>query len=238
MRRLAALFAVSALVSCLGMLVSASPASAGGPTTIVVSAVNLERATALVYSDPEFLDLTTLLGSGETGKQTEPPDLRAEYATVTWLMYDGEIGRVDRVHYAGADPWIWSQVRYSAERTARRGLWHRSGDGSALVAMLNRMVLAPVEADPDRAAQPQPGTDKGSGLTAAVVGRQLTPAMTTSAVVAAADLRGWPFAVLGVAGGAVLTLLAGLGLAALRRRSADDERDQRAPLPVLMLGDG
>ncbi|WP_029135368.1 hypothetical protein [Nakamurella lactea] len=239
MRRISR-FALSVLVAGLAMVISAIPASAGGPTTMVLSATDIGRATALSYSDGDFQDLGTLLGSGGAGTPAEPHGANGPYVTVTWLMYGGEIGRVDRVYYyAGADPWIWTQVRYSASQRDRQGLWHHSENGSLLAGMLDRLVINP---EPWAAGGPTPQAPSGIGQNAGSAAGQASPGpapvTATSRILDRPDFAGWPFAVVGLAVGAALAVLAGLGLGLQRRRSEGDDDDGLAPLPVVMLGDG
>ena len=96
----------------LAILAPPGPASAGGPTSAMLSVPGEGRTASLYYSDDAYEQLARLVDVGGAGAVDESG--RSHEAgtgvTVTWLVHDVEPWRVDRIYLAGDDgPWIATQ---------------------------------------------------------------------------------------------------------------------------------
>ena len=140
-------------VASAGCLVMAGAAQAGGPTSALLVSPGAERAAAVYYSDAEYQRLTTLLGGDSPGRDpaasTAPP-AGGDYITVTWLIHDVSVWRIDRIFLGAADgPWIVTQLvvdqaasgMYPGEAGDDSAVLHRSPDPAALQDLLGSLGL-------------------------------------------------------------------------------------------------
>jgi hypothetical protein len=132
---------------------------AGGPTSVLLVSPTTERAAALYTSDPAYGELETLLdASGEA--VGEPPTGAGQYVTVTWLVHDVSIWRIDRVLLDPADgvrvvtstgdgtSTDLSEGLWPGESGRPGATWHRPADQAALAALFDRLgLLDPASAD-------------------------------------------------------------------------------------------
>jgi hypothetical protein len=234
---------------------AAAPAAAGGPTSVLLSAPALGRTASLYLTDPEYDALAEHVGNflvfGSTGEQpgdgsSSKPHAFGDAVTLTWLLHDVTVWRVDRVYTdAPGGPWIASQETgggigniWDAPET-----WHRADEPKALLAMLGSMDLlaGTSAASPGEATTPvtaeQAAPRSGSGTT----DRAAIEAATGPADAISPALAG----LLGLVVGAGV---AGLAAVALLRRSAarlrwaepdvagDEMAGQRAGDDVLVAG--
>jgi hypothetical protein len=137
--------------------VAAPTAYAGGPTSVLMSNPDQQRAAAAYYSDALYEELADAVGEGPTGANAAPDGLAAgggEDVRLTWLIHDVQIWRIDRIHLTSANGmWIETVVDLG-ERNVwdAPAHWHRPADESALVAALSTAGLlgdsgpAPTEA--------------------------------------------------------------------------------------------
>lgn len=158
--------AVAAAVLGIGLSWSsiAAPAVAGGPTSVLLVSPDSGRTASLYATDPDYSVLAGLLGAAVDGDvPTEPSTADAEAqasgagVTVTWLIHDVQVWRVDRIYpQAAGGPWVATQV--SAGGPALTGdtptTWHVVTRGKELEALLDRLGL-------DAAAAPVAGTGRG-----------------------------------------------------------------------------
>ena len=109
MRRTPALLTLVLLV--LTTLWGAGPAAAGGPTSVLVSVPGAGRVAALSHTDAAYQALDELAGeldagTGGTAGQ-RPREGAGEVVTLTWLIHDVQVWRVDQVHLDGKGaPWV------------------------------------------------------------------------------------------------------------------------------------
>ncbi len=233
--RVSRLFLVLVVLVTSG-LAAAGTAAAGGPTSAILVAPGFQHAAAIYQSDPEYQRLETLLAEPAAGvsKAELPTTVPADgsgYVTVSWLIHDVAIWRIDRIFLAkNGDPLIVTQMvdgtaasadgMYPGESGNDTAVKHRSSDPAALQALLD-----------------------GLGLTAAghaqAIGVALQAAPTTP-VTAAADepATSPPTAALWILAGLVLgvgvTALAFRTLPALRHRVVA-EPDGTGAEPVQMV---
>ena len=148
MRRFVVLLA--ALSALLAPVALAAPAAAGGPTSVLLVEPGTGRTGSLYISDPDYALLEQQLQSdpqGELQKVDESLGDRGQGAsvTVTWLIHDVSIWRVDRIFYSAPDgPWVLSQADLDGgDPFTVVGVWHRPASAVQLRAMLDRIVLQP-----------------------------------------------------------------------------------------------
>ncbi|GAA2550299.1 hypothetical protein GCM10010398_41870 [Streptomyces fimbriatus] len=218
--RVRQLTAVGALAAALALMVwGASPASAGGPTSVLVVSPESEETASLYYSDKEYGELERLLGPPGGGTRDKPPEAdlaSVRLINVSWMLHDVTPWRVDRVFLGdvGGEVWIHTAARLTE---SANGHWHRaeypsdlhkllyeldvlgetSGTGSA-----SGMYPAPWETRTAGSAGPgasAPGTERDSGTAAAVEER--------TAAAPGGDGTGWWWAIPGAAAGAALALV-------------------------------
>ncbi len=142
-RHLAA--SVAAVAAVLALTVwGASPASAGGPTSVLLVSSESEETASLYAADDEYGELEKLLGPVGTGVREQPPKAvpaSSRLLTVTWLVHDVAPWRVDRVFPADAgdedkDVWIHTSADSSA---SPNGLWHRAERPAELRGLLKEL---------------------------------------------------------------------------------------------------
>ena len=127
MRRLHLLLLVLAL-GPLGLL--AAPASAGGPTSALITDPTTGEAAGLYYSDDGYAELDRLLTGGEA-LGGRPPGLGEHAVNVTWLIHDVQVWRTQRVYlHAEGGPVVV---------TDDDG-WRRASDGEALERLLEGVL--------------------------------------------------------------------------------------------------
>ena len=217
LRRTAVLLFVLLLTAVAG----AGPASAGGPTSVLLSAPNLERVAALHYSDSAYERLMQVVDG--QGAATETASANSEHRQVgdvvraTWLIHDVMVWRTDQIYPdAPGGPWIGTTLRQDGGQAdqadqADKVVWHRPANPGALVAVLSslgmlggpRVQQPPIDAPPSTTPAPESAPEPA-------------PA---AASVEAGGLAGWRWAVPGfVAGG----LLAAVAVHLLANRRQDD----------------
>jgi hypothetical protein len=127
---------------------------AGGPTSVLLASPQTDRAAALYNRDPAYQQLSDLLGQEpQADPAGPPPDSGSTYVTVTWLVHDVDVWRIDRAFLDTASgPWVVTQTADEAtgavstdlwpgERGGPRAIWHRPGDPGALLALFTRLGL-------------------------------------------------------------------------------------------------
>jgi hypothetical protein len=131
----------------LTLLAPFAPASAGGPTSALLSVPGEGRTASVYYTDPDYEELSDLVGG--TGIASRTIDDSGEThevgpgVTVTWLIHDVQVWRVDRI-YPAADgsPWIATQEMDFDTGTIWDSpvVWHRAVGGKQLTTLLDRLL--------------------------------------------------------------------------------------------------
>lgn len=227
MNRIRTALVVAALV--VVSLTSSGPATAGGPTSALLSVPGQGRTASLYYTDPEYDALSRRLGITDGSGTGEADRSGVGHAsgpgvTVTWLIHDVDPWRVDRIYPDGKGAvWVATQVAGESGSIWNSPVaWHRPDAGRAILRLLDRLGVG-------EAAR---ATDDFTG----VAGEPVPPPAGTEPVAdesaaptepSSADRLSWALA--GLVGG-VLATLAGVRL---RRRgttpSTADPGDQPAP---------
>ncbi|MGS0684358.1 hypothetical protein ACVBEQ_04210 [Nakamurella sp. GG22] len=152
--RVARLVSVVLLLG-IGSMLSTGTASAGGPTSALLVSPSAEYATGVYYSDPEYGLLQELLAEPSSGAASTASDVSqtgSDYVTVTWLMHDITVWRIDRVFLPPkGEPSIVTQEMWDSAGNAT-GMYpsedgnatarhHRSPDPAALISLLQKLGL-------------------------------------------------------------------------------------------------
>jgi hypothetical protein len=215
--------AASVVLICAVLLViGGGRAVAGGPTSVLLVAPGSGQTASLYSGDDDYELLGELLGAFGAARSSDD-SAGADHAagngvTVTWLVHDVQVWRVDYVYPAApGGPWVATRVSDLQGGTIwdSEVAWHRVVDGALLENLLGRLDLLPGSAPatgPE--AAPAPGLDRpvADAGPAAEDGR--TPAATAppSSSTPASTAAAW---VWGLAG---IVLGAGVGLLVGRRR--------------------
>jgi hypothetical protein len=234
MRRPRAAFAVVATVF-LSLLATgfAGPAAAGGPTSVLLVVPGEGRTASLYTTDRDYATLATLVGAYSPPVGTTEPPLGADNdgaaggedasgagVTLTWLMHDVQVWRVDRVFLdARGGPLISSQADLGGGDSiwTRPAVWHRSSDGPAIKVLLDKLGVGPVATVPAAGAAASTTTLGVTHLPTGPAGSAKAPATVRSVD------DGWIWGPVGALLGAALTLV--LSRRPLAGTATDPEAD-------------
>ena len=210
----------------LAILAPPGPASAGGPTSALLSVPGQGRTASLYYSDDAYEQLARLVdvgGSGtvdESGRSHE----NGTGVTVTWLIHDVTPWRVDRIYLAGDDgPWIATQEELTGTGSIWDApvVWHQPADSKELILLLDSLGVGRAgaatgtgtDSEADEVVSP---VDPGPAVPAAVEPASAAPADDGSTT---RDRALWGLG--GLAGGVLLAA----GWTRLRSTRTDREYD-------------
>ena len=217
MRRSRAALAI--LTIMLISLLVAGPASAGGPTSVLLVVPGTGRTASLYTGAADYAALAGLVGAFEAPgvAGTEDPSGTSHAAgtgvTLTWLMHDVQVWRVDRV-YLGADGGAWISTQFAAGEsgtiTDSPLAWHAAARGKELAALLDRLGVSPNSRGDGNAPG---GSPIGGGA-----GRDIAPPAATAQLL-------WGLA--GLALGVALTV-AGMRLVAKSRTARGEHATTEA----------
>jgi hypothetical protein len=218
------------LLALAGCLFVAGTARAGGPTSALLVSPSTDQVAAVYYSDAEYERLHTLLGgdSPEADPAATPSSHAGggDYITVSWMIHDVTVWRIDRIFLGANEPWIVTQMvdgqgtsgMYPGEAGDGTAVTHRSPDPAALQSLLTSFgLLGP--------ASGSRGAGDGASF-APVAAPAAVPAAAETAAIGAAsvDARAgspWWWALAGLAAGVLLTAIAVRYLPAVRNRLSD-----------------
>lgn len=151
------------LVTVLAIPLLAGPASAGGPTSALLVVPGVGRTASLYTTDPAYASLADLVGAfrddGAAGRvdRSGASHESGTGVTVTWLIHDVQVWRVDRI-YLGAPggPWISTQVAIGENGAIWDSpvAWHTATRGKELTLLLDGLGLLDGSAAGDSAPQP------------------------------------------------------------------------------------
>jgi hypothetical protein len=183
----------------------APPASAGGPTSVLVVSPASEETASLYYDDKEYTQLERLLGNPVTGSRSKPPEAdlaSARRFTVTWMVHDISPWRLDQIFSMHEGREIWIHTAANLPRSVN-GSWHRAERSEELSALLKELgVMGRASDDPgftDIMSAPW-ATEKAEATAP-------EPAVTVRAQAPAVDDgTDWWWVLPGATGGAVLAL--------------------------------
>ncbi len=215
-----ALTAATALTLASLALLAAGPAHAGGPTSVLLVVPGAGATASLYTGDGDYETLARDVGAfSGTGTAGEVDGSGTEHAsgpevTLTWLIHDVTVWRVDRVYLdAAGGPWIATQWDASGDGSigSAAPVWHTAVDAKELAALLHRLGVAGVpDAGPGPASTSPDQPDVTSGQKATDTTSGAAPPATQPAADASgpdAGMLGWGLG--GIALGVALTLAAG-----------------------------
>jgi hypothetical protein len=247
-RRRAALAVLATAVLSLLIAAFAGSAAAGGPTSVLLVVPGEGRTASLYTGSSDYDQLARLVGAFNTptGSTTPPPgagnggpagtvDDSGPGVTLTWLMHDVTIWRVDRVYIdAKGGPWISTQMSVTGgDIWAEPAVWHTASGGKALATLLDRLAVGPVAAVP--APNDSPATAAaGTGTSSQASGGQPNTTSSTAATrgrdTGLPGPDGWIWGLAGVVFGVVLTRTVRRWRAGAA--AADRSDDSEAPDPT------
>lgn len=192
----------------------ASPASAGGPTSVLVVSPGSGETASLHASDEEYGELERLLGPVGRGTRERPPEAvpaSARLVNVTWMVHDVTPWRVDRVFPADAGQEVWIHTAAHLGESPN-GLWHRAEDPSDLHKLLYGLGVKGEPAGTERVSGsgvlPAPWeTERAAPGAARAEAAEASEASGAGATAAAGDGTGWWWAIPGAVAGAALALV-------------------------------
>ncbi|CRK56562.1 hypothetical protein [Alloactinosynnema sp. L-07] len=126
------------LLAAIGLLVlGAPPASAGGPTSVLLASPEHERVAAIYHTDSAYKRLENAVVGGSTA----PADESSPYVTAAWLIHDVEVWRTDRIYLTSSGPVIETRTIspdggniWDAPAT-----WHTSSSPRELAVLLDTL---------------------------------------------------------------------------------------------------
>jgi hypothetical protein len=128
----------------------AAPASAGGPTSALLVVPGAGSTASLYTGDPDYEALARLVGAfdddGAAGRvdRSGAGHETGAGVTVTWLIHDVQVWRVDRIYLdAAGGPWVSTQAVMGDAGSVWDSpvVWHTASDGPQLTALLDRLGL-------------------------------------------------------------------------------------------------
>jgi hypothetical protein len=204
-----------ALAAALALLTwGAAPASAGGPTSVLVVSPESTETASLYYSDKEYGELERLLGRPGAATDEKPPEsdlTAARQINITWLIHDVSPWRLDQVYPIADAQDVWIHTGSNLpESTART--WHRADQPIQLRKLLKKLgVMGKASAQGHEGILPQEGqastSDDGTTVSEDSADESTEP--ESAAQVSGSDGgTDWWWALPGAAAGAVLALVA------------------------------
>lgn len=157
----------AAVLLALGaLLFAAAPASAGGPTSVLLVSPSTGRTASLHTTNAAYTTLMTQLGMepvAAPARGMTPPTVGGDQLVVTWMIHDVQPWRVDRITFDddGLPEWIHTTQSMGGGQIEwdGGGIWHRPADVHVLddllvdLGLMGRTGLRPAEEDPDAAAE-------------------------------------------------------------------------------------
>ncbi|WP_158684932.1 hypothetical protein [Streptomyces sp. LaPpAH-108] len=133
------------MAAAVGLVLwAASPAAAGGPTSVLVASPESRQTTSLYNSDKEYETLLRLLGPENQGARKLPPQAgldmtHARQINVSWMVHDMAPWRIDRVFPVDTEPGtVWIHTATDLPDSTN-GYWHRAEQGVELRALLKKL---------------------------------------------------------------------------------------------------
>lgn len=187
------LLTLGAVITAL--LLGAAHASAGGPTSVLISNPATDSAAALYATEADYQALLEALEPGEPAPDLGNGNPGSGSINITWLVHDVAIWRIDFVRL-GSDGELWVQTNTAPESGSGGvdwgdGEWHAAADPAAVRDVLERAGV--LSADSSMAAKAAADTAQD----------EVAPAATEARDESAGVLTGWwwllPGAALGIA---------------------------------------
>ncbi|RII21097.1 hypothetical protein DSC45_01655 [Streptomyces sp. YIM 130001] len=151
-------------------LLSAGPATAGGPTSVLLSSPTNEQTASLYYTDRAYAQLVKAVGppTGTAPAPGKAPNLATSMDSprinVTWMVLDTRPERVDQIYPPprGAPGAVWIHTSSDPDG-AGRAYWHEAKDPEGLLALLDRLKILDKQALAKAESPPPTNTPGGTG---------------------------------------------------------------------------
>ncbi|MGH3386746.1 MAG: hypothetical protein ACRDO1_19360 [Nocardioidaceae bacterium] len=214
------------LVAFVAVVLTAGPAQAGGPTSALLVSPDSGATAALYTTDRDYRELSELVGSDEgasssaRGAAAGDPSAHAfgPSVTVTWLVHDVHVWRVDRIYYhADGGPWIFTEQAGATDGTLSPVGWQQSPKPARLTALLDQLGLSAT------------GVGSVAGRPASVDPSAAVPDAAGSGTRSESGVAGWWWAA-----GGLLVGIAGTVAAARISPSGRSPAGQRQPRQQLV----
>ncbi|PZF85728.1 hypothetical protein [Jiangella anatolica] len=226
--------AAAAVLALGALLFTATPVSAGGPTSVLLVSPSTGRTASLYATDEAYTTLMTQLGADQAAapdSRAAPPHIGGDQLVVTWMVHDVQPWRVDRIAFddAGLPEWVHTTHAMGAGPIAfdDGGVRHRPADAEALAAVLTDLGLT-------GRTGPRPAGEDRREATVAAGGAQ---AAAVAGAAGSADppddgaLDAATWALPAVAGGILAGVLGDRWLRRRRARADDGGRWQLVDVP-------
>ncbi|PZH03736.1 hypothetical protein C1I97_19965 [Streptomyces sp. NTH33] len=193
------------------MVWGASSASAGGPTSVLVTSPSSAKATGLYHSDKDYLALEQLLGPLGSGGPKAPSEAdlaNARQINATWLIHDITVWRLDRIFPLTDKNAVWIHTAAHAS-DSRDSNWHLAQQPDQLRTLLKKLDMMRKPSDSGHSGifpVPSEG-DAATADTAAPDADTGTQTVQVSAPTTGGDGTDWWWALPGAAAGALLALV-------------------------------
>ncbi|GAB3071565.1 hypothetical protein GCM10027053_40550 [Intrasporangium mesophilum] len=131
---------VAALVGAL--LVGASPAVAGGPTSVLIVNYDQSRASGALTGSPAYESLSRALDvmNAPVGESRPKDSFMSSQLRLTWMIHDVSPWRIDAIYLDGKDVWVSTTLSYdSTSLFDKPAIWHRPADATLLVDTLTSL---------------------------------------------------------------------------------------------------
>ncbi|MEV6106414.1 hypothetical protein AB0M28_17075 [Streptomyces sp. NPDC051940] len=210
MRRLTLLIGAFAGAAAL-WLGTATPAAAGGPTSVLVVNAGSGEAAGLYGSSADYQALDRAVGeAGKPAAQPRLDELGGRRISLTWMLHDVKVWRVDQVYPdAGGGVLVNRRLDSYGEQQTE---WFHAADQQRVKEILGRLRVL--------------GPDTGGSMSAPdfpAFEPEAAPAPTPDPAPAASSARSatdnWWWALAGLAAGPALAVGAARGLRRLRERA-------------------
>lgn len=203
MRRVAVVVIV--VLATLGL---AGPASAGGPTSVLLASPSLNKAAGLYNDGGAYSRLAAAVGvEGSVVADPKAPSRLgvgpgSDAINVTWLAHDVWIWRVDRVHVTtGGKVWLNTMVADDSGALPYEsgGVWHQAANSAQLKAILAELGLWRSGTATSKALN-EPEDAIAGGDNAAPPTDEAATATTTTTPIASISPSPWLFAAIALLG--------------------------------------
>jgi hypothetical protein len=185
-------------------LLSAAPASAGGPTSVLITSPTEQRAAGLYNTSLDYIALMEALGP--TQADPNAPALHgtpgSNAINLAWLIHDQQVWRTDHVFMTvDGGPWVETFESYEGVTFDQRGTVHRPADPAKLQQVLDEVLGEP-----------------GQNVVHPARPVSAPSAQATPPPAAATGLQ-WTSLIIGVIGGVVLVFFGRVIIGVIRRRN-------------------
>jgi hypothetical protein len=187
MRRIALLLVAVLATAVIGM----TPAQAGGPTSVLLSAPDIHEVVAVGYDDKAYNQLEQLLSAPAV--PTDEDHSSGRVIRASWLIHDMTVWRLDLIYPdAPGGPWIArSEDHTGSGQVKSEPVWHRATDSAGLSKLLHSLGLMD-HTNSDPVAAPQPTTTLKADQSTFSGWRWSIPGFLVGALLALAAVRYLP----------------------------------------------